>query len=384
MNKLMRFCTAWLVLPFMLTGCWNKLELTERAFVQAVAIDAIGDNNIQLTTLFYKPGGGTLSEGAAAAGGYNVTTQGSNLSDAMDKITSLLGRLSQWSHMRTLLISEKLASEQQLRSVIDHFMRDHEAREYVLVIITKGTASQYLQGKPFVENTMGQQLREMNYYTTRFTGKSRQSDMLQTSIQLKSQSGIAILPYMYMSSEDSSKAAIDGLAVLKNGIYVNNAIPISFTRYLLMMRNEYKRGVLGFPCQGQTEGKQNSFDHVAIRSSMKVTPSKETVKVQIHLMLEGNYGGLYCSKVVTPQDEEKVIKDIRNMLEAELSKTVALIKNKKLDLLQLGDHLYRHHPALWKKWKPTWDQRLADASFNFQIDIRIINTGLIKAKPLGG
>lgn len=90
----------------LLTGCWNKYELTEWAFVQAVAVDSTEDDRIRLTTQFYKPGGGM--EGAPKVSeSFNIRTEGDNMSEAISNIANELGRVAQWGHIRIVLVSEK-------------------------------------------------------------------------------------------------------------------------------------------------------------------------------------------------------------------------------------------------------------------------------------
>jgi spore germination protein KC len=68
-------------------------------------------------------------------------------------------------------------------------------------------------------------------------------------------------------------------------------------------------------------------------------------------------------------------------LEKELRKVIRLSQQRKLDLLGIGDWLYRHRPELWKKWKPSWDNRYAKADFDLHIDVEVVNSGVLISKP---
>lgn len=380
MNRLPRIAICFLAL-LMLTGCWNKFELTEWGFVQAVAIDQADNNRIHLTTHFYKPGGGVEGPQRSSEG-FSVRSKGDNMSQAIANITNSMGRVPQWSHMRMVLISEEMAKDQQLKGIIDYFMRDHETRDTLLILITKGQASDYLKQKPYIESTIGQQLREMNQSSNRFTGNTNIVNMLQAAIQLKSQSGVMILPYL-TSGEEEDQLSMSGLAIIRNYSIVEPPLSPTSTQFLLMLRNEYEHGVLSFPCEGDKLKRKDTFEHVTVHSSTKVEPRGETVAVKINLALQGSYGELRCTTVLKPSDEDQVAEEIRKMLERGFRKTFTLMQSKQLDLLNIGDALYRKHPALWRKWKSNWGERLSQASFELNIDIKMTNTGLTRPKPYG-
>lgn len=367
-----------------LTGCWNKYELTQWAFVQAVAIDPAEHNRVRLTTHFYKPGGGGGLEGTRRpTESFNIRTEGDNISVAISNISNELGRTAQWGHIRIILISDEMATHQKIKGIIDYFLRDHEPTETALVAITKGPAGDYLNRKPYIESTIGQQLREIIQSSKRFNGMTRELNLLQTAIALKSQTGIALLPYMVPARAESEPVTINGVAVFKNYSMIKPELPAESAKYVLMLRNEYERGVLAFPCEGDPANRKDTFEHVNVVSSTKIKIQKETVAVKLHVILTGGYGELQCSTVRSVSDEARVKQEIADMLEQEFRKTIALMQSRQLDLLNIGDAVYRQHPDVWRKWKSTWGKRLSEATFDYKIEIRMTNTGITKPNPYG-
>ncbi len=366
----------------LLTGCWNKYELTEWAFVQAVAVDLTEDDRIRLTTQFYKPGGG-LEGAPKASESFNIHTEGENMSEAISNIANEVGRVAQWGHIRIVLVSEQIAKNQNLKGILDYFLRDHEPRETAQFAITKGLASDYLTRKPYIESTISQQLREISQSSKRFTGMSKKMNLLQVAIALKSQTGIAVLPYMASSGGKKDPAVMNGVAIFRDYSIVQPGIPAGKAEYLLMLRNEYERGVVTYPCEENPKSKKDTFEHVMVSSTTKVEPKGESVAVRIHLLLVGGYGELRCSKIRKASDEDRIKQKIAEYVEQELQKEISAMQARQLDLLNIGDALYRRHPALWLKWKSSWGRRLSQATFQVKVEIQMTNTGLTKPMPYG-
>ena len=145
---------------FVLTGCWDRAELPEKGFVMGIALDQAKGGKISLTTQVFKPtqGVGSIGGKSPTVSFANVTTIDSTLPRAIRDIPINLGRKTQWSHTRLIIIGEQLAREQEIFSLLEFFFRDHEPRLTVSIMIAEGRADNYLNKKPYIENTISQQL----------------------------------------------------------------------------------------------------------------------------------------------------------------------------------------------------------------------------------
>lgn len=367
-----------IILLLMTTGCWNKKELPEFGFVQALAIDLDEEGQLLLTTLFYKPGGampsGDDSERKPSSQ-FVVHTKGRTLFEAVRDISINLGRIAQWSHMRILLISEKTARSDQMSGLLDFFLRDHEPRETLrLAVVADGEAGNILNVKPHIENTIGQQLREMETRTHNISGKTRDADLLHTAIQFRSESGIALLPFVHYRSKPQKELSIAGLAVFKNRRLAAR-LPGPRTEYLLMLRNEFKMGILEIPCKDNPK-QYNALEKVKTKTVKTVGIDGDSASVRLNVRIEGSYGELRCLNITTPEVEAKEIDYISQILKAEYERIIEYMKREKLDLLGIGDEVYRRYPSVWFKWKEDWPDRLARVQFDISVDLKIANSGM--------
>lgn len=362
------------------SGCWNQNELPEYAFVQAIGIDTLEDGNVMLTTLFYKPGDGGAAEGGAKASesGFVVRTKGETIFEAVRDITIHMGRKAQWSHMRIILLGEQAAREGRLQGLMDYFLRDHEPRETTNLVVTVGRAGPYLEQKSLIESTIGQQLREMNTAAHNFSGKTLAVDLLSAAIQLKSETGVAMLPYAFANRKPLGGLSVAGLAIFKQGRLVRKLSPQQ-TEFLLMMRNQYTQGIVEVTCK-EDETKKNALEKVTATTSVRIVPTADTVAVRIHTDLLGGYGELRCLTIRTPQDEREESRRISALLEDEFRDTIRFMQKNKLDLLGIADRMYRTRPGLWMKWRKQWDRKFAEATFEVDIELKIVNSGMIIPK----
>ncbi|RAV23192.1 Ger(x)C family spore germination protein [Paenibacillus contaminans] len=368
-------------LLFSLSGCWNKFELTDWAFVQAIAIDDSPDGKLQLTTHFYKPGGGgSLEGGQQGPAAFNITTKADSVFEAIRDIPLRMGRKAQWSHMRIIVISEQIGKKRNVQELTDFFVRDHEPRDTVTVIMAKGEAKDFLAQKPFIESTIGQQLKEMSQSASRFSAKSKNVNLLDLAIQFRGQTGIVLLPYTYMSDAESKDIALSKLAVIKDGRVVDDFMNSANVESLLMLRDEFQFGILEVPCKDKNNLKE-TFEITSLQSTTRIKPKQDTVSVRINTKIKGSFSEIRCTSALNSDAEKQVAGRIRDYVEKEQRKTIALAQSKKLDLLGIGDWLYRHHPALWMQWKSDWDDRFARADFDIHIDVQIINSGVLISKP---
>ncbi|MFS0724317.1 Ger(x)C family spore germination protein [Paenibacillus sp. 1P07SE] len=371
----------------LLTGCWNKYELTDWIFVQAAAIDKTEDDKIRLTTYFYRPTGGTNEEGGAApinSAYASVQTEAKTLHEAVRDILMHAGRKAQWSHMRVILIGEPLAKERNIKEILDFFARDHEPRGTVSIQITNGAASPYLNKKPLIEQTLGQEFKHSEAETQRFAGKSLSSTLLELSIQLLSESNVGVLPYVYNDKLNPTILTVGGVALLRDG-KLKKVLPADTgTEALLMLMNKYKEGVIEYTCEDKADRQgTESFEVTRFQSKIRPVLKGNEVSVVISVKAEGIIGELRCSQLITPEDEQAITLKIQKTIEAQMKETMQLLQKQKLDAIGIANKIYARHPYKWKKLKPEWEQRFAELSVDYDIKVKISGTGMNTGKPFG-
>ncbi|MFC3746133.1 Ger(x)C family spore germination protein [Paenibacillus sp. GCM10012306] len=379
MRRLSSILLSLLVLS-LTSGCWDNNELDEYGYVQAIAIDQGEDNRIEITTHFYNPsnkmeaGGDTTS---SASKGTNIRTSGETFFEAIREIPAKFGRKAKWDHMRVILIGEQLARSSSIREVLDFFSRDHEPRGTILPLIAEQSASQFLNTKPFIENTIGQQYKKMETTSAHYSAKTSDIPLYDLAIQLSSPSKASAIPYLVKSGPDQ-EAKVSGVALIQNGKMVGTLGELE-TETFMMLTGSYRYGVLEFPCMNHTSKqthKNESLEVLTFSSKLTPTVKDDNVFVDVDVAFEGTIGELSCSHLKTNKDMSRFEQTIKEQVEKQLEHTLTTFKTKKVDVLGIGNQIYRRNPKLWNRLKPTWDQKLAQMQFRTKVNVKVLSTGM--------
>ncbi|MCL7747703.1 Ger(x)C family spore germination protein [Halalkalibacter alkaliphilus] len=159
--------TFLLICLLILPGCWDLTEIEQISFVIGTAFDPMNDEEIratyeeetgrplpkgmfQMTNQIVIPGqieggeeGGSASEGPF----FNIRTTAMTSFKTNRNFTTRRSRTMNYEHLKTLIINEELAREGIIEHLLDLFIRDHEMRRDILILISKGKGSDILEKK---------------------------------------------------------------------------------------------------------------------------------------------------------------------------------------------------------------------------------------------
>lgn len=377
-------CTLLLSLVmFPLAGCWSAMELTRLGFVQAAALDLAEDGAVELTVQIYKPGaqGEQDQQGDAHPSSINISTTSSTILGATGDVMLELGRKPQWSHMSALLISDELARERNIGQYLDFFSRRNEPRGTVSVLITSGKARDYLMLKPFIEGTIGQQLRSIETTSALFVGKTEEVTLTDLIIRSKSEVPLSAVPYYAFQRSGKSDAAIRGMAVIRfpEGTLAGT-MPAADTPYFLMLTNRYKQGSLDLPCSAKP-GKSDSLMITKSFAKLRPAVSEGRVSLRVSVRMEVYLGELTCSRVVSEADVRRFVQRAERHLAAQFDETVGRLQEQKTDILGIGLKLSREHPRIWRELRGDWPDRFAAMDVNTGVQVKVLTTGSDVGEP---
>ncbi|MBW7455289.1 Ger(x)C family spore germination protein [Paenibacillus sepulcri] len=384
--KLIGMMAAAILFVTALSGCGDRSELPERAFVMGVGIDESEAGKLLLTFQIYKPSQSIATKGNVGLPYINVRTTDDSVMEAIRDVTNHLGRKAQFSHMRVILISDTLVRKIPVAKLLEMFYRDHESRLTCSVIVTRGPTFNYFSKRPLIENTVSQQYYLSEEQASQNSGKSVESNLLKLALQVRSATGNATLPFLETSTDETGKdPRITGIAVLRKGLMVGQ-LKGYYSEGLLMLTNKYKSGSIELPCPDKSAGKSSGIDESVEVVSYKVQKTVKLKGDQIHVNLHADAKvaaiELSCSTISNDAEETAFEKRIADQIKQQMENTLNHIVAMKVDLLGIGNQINRHHPALWKKWKPDWPNRFAGVTFTIDTHTLMVTHGTTTGKPL--
>jgi spore germination protein KC len=259
MNTLVRRHTALLlvlsILSILLTGCWDQLEIEDRALVLGLSVDKVPEGThpkddqvthlkdtiklpmIRVTAQIAVPGrvplGPSSGEGGSP-GGLNpvwvVHVYGLTLDDAMNNLQQQISDPRYLIHLRVIIISEDFARS-SLGDLNDYLRRNPEVRRQTWMLVSEGEASKFMDVNPPLQ-------RVPTLYILSMMEKAVESgkfpaDYLGGFWSSESKWGEnGFLPYIVMRNKEN--IFIKGLAYFSGGVMVGSTIPIEVGAYMAM------------------------------------------------------------------------------------------------------------------------------------------------------
>ncbi|OIR60897.1 spore gernimation protein [Bacillus sp. FMQ74] len=218
MKKTIYKCVVPLLICILLTGCWDRTEINDIAFVVSSAIDKKKDQyRVALQIPLVGQLGGQTGGGGGTAGSktwYVDSASGTTIREANNKLQTSLSRTINTSHRRTVIIGEDMARD-GVAPVFDILTRNPQNRLTALILVSRGEARDILNTDVQLEQFPAEMIRELAIIaTSRPVFLSRfMSDLVETGSD----------PYAPVISASKTKPGgkgksnlkIDGLAIFK-------------------------------------------------------------------------------------------------------------------------------------------------------------------------
>ena len=162
-----------LIIPFLLSGCYDYNELNDLAIISGVGIDYKDDKfSVTFEIISTKKSGGDSS---ASSSSYNVTAEAKTITEAFLKNGNNMDKVPYFDHIEIVVISEEIAKN-YLNEVSEYLIRSTKFRDEFYMAISKDTTAKEListttKEKPLASNFLVQLLENSHdsdsagYYT---------------------------------------------------------------------------------------------------------------------------------------------------------------------------------------------------------------------------
>lgn len=164
----MKMAVIMILVCCCLSGCYDKAEPNDIAFVTAVGIDKSKQNkeNYDITFQIAKPA--QISGGASQEGGQggeiiqNITVEAPTVYAGIETANFIISKMISLSHIRLFVFSEEIARE-GIADITETMTRSEEIRPNVYLAVSKNSAKEYLESvQPSAE------INPAKYYQAKF------------------------------------------------------------------------------------------------------------------------------------------------------------------------------------------------------------------------
>jgi spore germination protein KC len=342
------------LLSFLLTGCWDRIEVNDLALVMASGLDQATGQNIRLTSQIAIPsqGGQSASSSSIQLPFLVVSSVGTDIINAKQKIQEKLSRRLYIPHRRVLIIGENLA-QRGIQPLLDDFTRARYSRLDTFVLIAKGTTANALLKIPYqYEGIPMEAVREIERSKT---GPAINIKDLVNTIASGTMS--PLIPAIEKVSQPNGKATfrISGAAVFRHD-RLAGWLDAKETRGITWFQNEVKRGIITVRLK-ETPG---VISMNLTNNTIKIFPKKEHGQLVMHVnaQAEGNIiENTTDLNLMNPKNDPRVNHAFSDELYKRMITTLNTIQHRyKSDVLNFGEIIHQEYPKEWKKLSTHWDE----------------------------
>lgn len=364
----------------LLAGCWDSLELEERAFVSGIAIDLTNDNTnniLNVTEQIVVPSGLIILPASSGSGkGYrNIVEQGRTIYEVGDIIERQEDRKLDGSHIEVVVISDEVVKDEfELADVVDIFMREKRMNREVILSIAEGSAGELLNIEPQDVKMPSQYLTQLIVGNYRLVGGDPQrfGNMQQYFLRKRS----FTLPLL-TTKGSSTGVELDGLAVFsgENSKMVGALKNDNVDGYMLIqpMYNgsitaEYDEAYATFHIpDGTTKIKLKNKDPENLHFEFETSLDAELVET------------FHSEDFFAHKNMKKLEDSLKKRVESLITGTIETVRDDYVtDILGLAEHLRTKEPKIWEQVKDNWDyggNYFKDVEITVTVNIDIRETG---------
>ncbi|MBO9600168.1 MAG: Ger(x)C family spore germination protein, partial [Cohnella sp.] len=284
---------VFMVVP-LLTGCWDRLELEERAVVLGISVDLakpeaaneesdvshlkdafpVPDQRmLRVAVQIALPGRIPLGpgEGGGGKGGSGETVWvidvvGHTLDDALMNLQQQVSGRLFFGHLRVIVVSEALA-RQGMQNLNDYLRRNPEVRRMAWMMISKGSALEVMKAAPKLERVPSLYLMatldnavKLGKFPVNYMG------MFWSNSAKKGQE--PFLPYVEIRKEQNIQ--VNGMAIFRNDKMVGSTMPFDIASYM-GIKGLNPAGYRGFVQIGNHPSETVTIYATSRRSTIKAT-----------------------------------------------------------------------------------------------------------------
>lgn len=379
-----------LIMPLLLTGCWDRIDIENRGYVLGVAIDKyppIPENNggsgkeeageqeeekfevqnihtgkplyamtIQVPiikkALLTAPfgGGGGGSEGGSKT--WELTQVGNSFMEMNRAIAERVSLSPYYEQLQIIIISEDVAKE-GLNNITDFFARDAEMRRRTKVFISsEGNAKKVLDVTPRIDDYSSVYLAKVSLNTRLNAGIIYHTDLGEAMQNIH-----AGLDFM-LPKVDSTKdeVRVGGAAMFQGDRMVGSLNELE-VEAVQMIQNLYKGGILTVEYPNSPRG-IITLEVTKAKTKVKPRVDGNSVRFEISISIDGNYAenvSMSSQQRISSDYLKSVEKLFSSYIEKQCTETVKKVQSEfNADIFHFNKILKEEEPTYWKWARDKW------------------------------
>lgn len=351
-----------LIIPFLLTGCFDYNELSDLAIISGIGIDYQDDEfEVTFEILSTKKEGET----SASSSSYNVTSKAKTIVEAFSRNGTLIDKVPYFEHLDVIVISETVAKN-HLKEVGEYVIRTSKIRNETYLAIASNTSA-----KDVIESTSKEHPVAASFITNLLENNKNSASAAYYTPYTETLNSILTNGEDAMLSVVTTKEKEDNEKEIKLvGIGVFDDFKLKYIfdteeSAILNLLNNFDPETVFF----KRECKNGTIVASVYSSKINIEPSNDSTNIKGNINVRINEDT--CNDNYRKEEVyEELQQEFTGILINKMNNVLELLKQNHSNALNIGKLYYN------KYRKPNYELWMTK-NFTYELDVKINKKGLI-------
>jgi len=371
-----------------LTGCWDRVEIENRAFVVAIGIDKAEENdkNERYTVTLSVPilGQGDVGEAQPHGGQTDEkndddkippphvkTASGSTITQALKALDAKTDKQLYYGQAKLLVLGESLLEGAELVDGVINLFTNKQEIDCRMHILAAENAYKILTVTPPGETLPGLYVSDIYRHKNKIGGTAFALDFerFSTSLTCSKQNG-AIIPKLSTKNEELE---LHGAVVLKNRKKTGALTPEELKGYLWCFPGGGKGAIVTVGVNDESNhSKQIDIPMHVESHKVNVNFTKPPLQAEINVQIKGRIDE--CAKNnLTPEQRQNIETALAREISLEIAQTAFKLQYEfKIDGYNWLEHLRKKNYPLYKAYEENWNKTFTQMQIIPRVKVELI------------
>ncbi len=371
MRKCRLLCVL-LTLSLFLTGCWNRREIGNLSIVMGFAVDSADEDKIEVTSQIANTKNSTASgegSGGDASHYNNVTIEGEYVFPSIRTSVSKAGSKLYLAHNFVIIFGQE-AAEKGLGNYMDFFLRDHEMRLSMHLLVARGKGKDILDTSADFQKIPAIHIKNL-IESQQELSAGMTVDLLDFTSRLYTKKAAPLIPIIEIDETGGEKQLrMSGTAVFKEDKMIGE-LSAHETRGILWAKGEVEKGVV---MTSPSEKNHTGIDILQASGGIKPEIDENgNVSMVIQVRADGAFGSERGHENYTSEDGlDILLSSFSAEIENEIRSALRRGRELESDLFGFSEILYKKDPKLWEEKK---DMAFHNLPVRIETHVKILSAG---------
>lgn len=360
---------------FMLTGCWNYVEINQQMNVSGIAID-LGQQGKKYHLSVEVISVGMNAEETISTNVLEIDSD--TLFEGIRDLIAMTTKKLYFGHCKTMIIGEKVAKN-GIAEIIDVTLRNHEVRKELDIVISKGCdAKDILLTEGIATPIMSYKIFDLMNTSVKAVGGALTTKAYLVFNSIQNEGICTVIPALKIGNIQEKKVLeLAGVAVFDND-KLTGFLDKRETEYLSFLNNKIKRSGLVTVQAFENPDLFLSYEVYKSKTKRDLQFNEDVPSVKITVNTFAIIGEVETEQDFSkPEEVGKVKQLLEKNLEEDFTKLIDMAQKKmNCDIFGIGAQIERDNPKMWEKYKDNWEEIFEKIKINVECKVKIIGSGV--------